>query len=99
MKTKIILPHAGPLFSFTAIDGGLELLLAAGLPIVLTDYIEWKATRSGTASARVIRAWIDANAGAVSVIETERGQDRIAREKFGTTLTKQQLNIGEQTIS
>jgi hypothetical protein len=72
--------------------------LAAGLPIVLTEYIEWDATRSGSASARVIRAWIDRYPGVVSMIEIERGQDRIAREKAGIALKKQRLNIGEQTI-
>jgi hypothetical protein len=98
MRTRIILPDAGPLFSFAAVDGGLDLLLAAGLPVVLTDYIEWEATRSGSATARRIRTWIDEHAASISVIETERGQDRIAREKAGTTARKQRHNIGEQTI-
>ena len=98
MRTKIILPDAGPLFSFAAVDGGLDLLLAAGLPILLTDYIEWEAIRSGSATAIKIGQWIAKHPDRISIVETERGQDRIAREKSGTASKKQRHNVGEQTI-
>jgi hypothetical protein len=98
MKTKLILPDSGPLFSFAAIDGGLELLLAAGLPIALTDYIHWEATRSGSPTANLIGEWIASHRDVVAVVETERGQDRIEREKKGVSSKKQRRNVGEQTI-
>ncbi len=98
MKTKIILPDSGPLFSFASVPGGLDLLLAAGLPIVLTDYIEWEATRSGSPTAKLIERWIADSPDDISVVETERGQDRIAREKNGVTSKKLRRNVGEQTI-
>jgi hypothetical protein len=81
MRTKIILPDSGPLFSFVAVPGGLDLLLAAGLPIALTDYIKWEATRSGSPTAKLIDKWIADHPDEISVVETERGQDRIDREK------------------
>jgi len=98
MRTKIILPDRSPLFSFVSVSGGLELLLAPGLPIVLTDYVAWEATRSGSQTAHLIRAWIDGNPDIISVIETELGQARIAREKAGIALKKDRKNIGEVTI-
>jgi hypothetical protein len=98
MRTKLILPDSGPLFSFAAVDGGLELLLEAGLPIILTDYILWEATRSGSPTAILIGEWVADHPGAISVVETERGQDRIAREKTGVASKKQRRNVGEQTI-
>lgn len=98
MRTKLILPDSGPLFSFAAVDGGLELLLAAGLQIILTDYIEWEATRSGSPTARLIAGWIASHPDVISIVETERGQDRIAREKNGVVSKKQRRNVGEQTI-
>jgi hypothetical protein len=88
MRTKLILPDSGPLFSFAAVDGGLELLLAAGLPIILTDYIYWEATRSGSPTALLIGEWIANHPDGISVTETERGQDRIAREKAGIRVEK-----------
>lgn len=98
MRTKIILPDSSPLFSFVAVPGGLDLLLAPGLPIVLTDYTAWEPTRSGSQTATAIRAWIDAHPETISVIKTERGQDRIAREKAGIVFKKERRNVGEQTI-
>ena len=98
MRTKLLLPDSGPLFSFAAIPGGLDLLLAPGLPVVLTDYIEWEATRSRSTTAQQIRAWIDAHPDAVSVVETELGQARIAREKAGIAAKKDRRNIGEITV-
>jgi hypothetical protein len=98
MRTKILLPDSSPLFSFVAVTGGLDLLLAAGLPIVLTDYIEWEATRSGSETARAIRSWIDSHPDEISVVETELGQARIAREKAGIGVKKERKNIGEVTI-
>jgi hypothetical protein len=98
VRTKIVLPDSGPLFSFVAVPGGLDLLLAPGLPIVLTDYVAWEATRSGSDTAQAIRAWIDAHPDAISVIETELGQFRIARERAGIAAKKDRRNIGETTI-
>jgi hypothetical protein len=98
VRTKIVLPDSGPLFSFVAIPDGLDLLLVPGLPIVLTDYIAWEATRSGSPTAQAIRSWIDAHPGVISVIETELGQFRIARERAGLAAKKDRRNIGETTI-
>lgn len=94
-RTRLILPDAGPLFSFAGIDG-LDLLLRAELPIVLTDYIEWEATKSGSETALRISAWIGANRPMVTVIETESGRDRIDKERKG--LGDRRKNVGEQTI-
>lgn len=94
----MLLPDSGPLFSFVAIQGGLDLLLAPGLPLVLTDYIAWEATRSGSATARAIRSWIDTHPDEIAVVDTELGQARIAREKAGASVKKQRRNIGEVTI-
>jgi hypothetical protein len=98
MKVKVLLPDSGPLFSFVAVKGGLDLLLAPGLPVALTDYIEWEATRSGSETAKEIGAWIAGHPDAISVVETELGQARIAREKAGTAPKKDRKNIGEITI-
>jgi hypothetical protein len=65
---------------------------------VLTDYIAWEATRSGSQTAQTIRSWIDAHPGVISVIETELGQFRIARERAGLAAKKDRRNIGETTI-
>jgi hypothetical protein len=98
MRTKLILPDTGPLFSFSAVRGGLDLLLAPALLVILTDYIEWEAIRSGSATAKTIQEWIDSHCDAIRVIETERGQDRIAKERAGIVPKKERRNIGEQTI-
>ena len=98
MRIKILLPDAGPLFSFAAVEGGLELILAADLQIVLTDYIEWEATRSQSGSALAIARWIGDNPKSITVIETERGQQRIAIERSGATTKRNRKNVGEQTI-
>ncbi len=98
MRTKVLLPDSGPLFSFVSIPGGLDLLLAPGLPLVLTDYIEWEATRSGSATAREIKAWLNAHSDEVRVVETELGQARIAKEKAGTATKAERRNIGEVTV-
>ena len=98
MRTKVLLPDSGPLFSFVAVPGGLDLLLAPGLPVVLTDYIEWEATRSGSATAKIIEAWIAEHGNDVTVVVTELGQARIAREKAGTVSKKDRRNIGEVTV-
>ena len=98
MRTRILLPDAGPLSSFVAVPQGLDLLLAPGLPIRLTDYVRWEATRSGSGTARQIEAWIDGHPGEVEVVETELGQARIAKEMAGTATRKDRRNIGEVTI-
>jgi hypothetical protein len=98
VRTKIVLPDSGPLFSFVAVPGGLDLLLAPALPIVLTDCVAWEATRSGSDTAQAIRAWIDAHPDAISIIETALGQFRIARERAGIAAKKDRRNIDETTI-
>jgi hypothetical protein len=98
MRTKVLLPDSSPLFSFVALPGGLDLLLAAELPVVLTDYIAWEATRSGSETAEAIGAWIAGHPDEVSVVETELGQSRIAREKAGVAVKKDRKNIGEITV-
>jgi len=98
MRTKLILPDSGPLFSFAAVDGGLELLLEAGLPIILTDYILWEATRSGSPTAILIGEWVAGHPGAISVVETERGQAASRGRKQASLQKKQRRNVGEQTI-
>ena len=50
------------------------------------------------ASRRLIRHWIDAHPDAIRVVETERGQDRIARGKSGGVSRQVRRNVGEQTI-
>jgi len=98
VRTKIVLSDSGPLFSFVAVPGGLDLLLAPALPIVLTDCVAWEATRSGSDTAQAIRAWIDAHPDAISIIETALGQFRIARERAGIAAKKDRRNIDETTI-
>ena len=98
MRTRILLPDSGPLFSFVAVPGGLDLLLAPGLPIVLTDYIKWEATRNGSETAKAIEAWIDSHPDEIRMVETELGQARIEREKAGTPTKKERRNIGEITV-
>ena len=65
---------------------------------MLTDYIEWEATRSVSETARAIRTWMAAHHDAISVVETELGQARIAREKAGLGAKKDRKNIGEITV-
>lgn len=98
MRTKVLLPDSGPLFSFVSVEGGLDLLLSPGLPIVLTDYIEWEATRSGSDSAKEIKAWIAGHRNQITIVNTELGQARIARELTGTVSKKDRRNIGEVTV-
>ena len=90
-----MLPDAGPLFSFAAVPGGLDMLLLADLPITLTDYVFWEATRSGSGSAITIADWVKSRSK-VDIIETETGQLRIAAEKAGTA--KKRKHVGELTI-
>ncbi len=99
MRTNIILPDASPLFSFVALGaGGLDLILAAGLPVILTDYIEWEATRSGSQTSKEIGDWIAANPTMISIVETDLGQERIVKEKANAPTKRQRKNIGEATI-
>lgn len=98
MRTKVLLPDSGPLFSFVSVSGGLDLLLAPGLPLVLTDYIEWEATRSGSATALEIKSWIAAHPNEVRVVETELGQARIASEVAKTSKKVERRNVGEVTV-
>ncbi|MCK9908187.1 hypothetical protein MXD81_03535 [Microbacteriaceae bacterium K1510] len=92
---RIILPDAGPLFSLVAIDA-LDLLLKLDAKVVLTDYIEWEATRSRSATAQRIEQWIAQNPTAVEIIETESGADRIRKDKAG--ISDKRKNIGEETV-
>jgi hypothetical protein len=92
---RFIFPDAGPLFSLASVDA-LDLLLELDIKVVLTDYIMWEATRSGSASSQRISAWIEANPERVEVIETESGADRIRKEKAG--IQDRRKNMGENTV-
>jgi hypothetical protein len=92
---RIILPDASPLFSLAAVDG-LDLLLKTGLRVVLTDYVEWEATRTGSESAQRISRWIAENKPQVEVIPTECGADRIRKEKAG--ISDRRKNVGEESV-
>lgn len=98
MRPKVILLDSSPLFSFAAVPDGLDILLAAGLPIVLTDYIAWETTRSGSATAKAIGSWLEGHRDEIAVIETELGQARIERERAGMATKKERRNIGEITV-
>lgn len=92
---RIVLPDASPLFSLVAVDA-LDLLLKLGTKVVLTDYIEWEATRNGSATARRIEQWIANNPTAVEIVATESGADRIRKDKAG--IGDKRKNMGEQTV-
>src|SRR6201990_2040185 len=92
---RIILPDASPLFSLVAIDA-LDPLLKFDAKVVLTDYIEWEATRNRSATAQRIEQWIANNPTTVEVIETESGADRIRKDKAG--ISDKRKNIGEETV-
>lgn len=94
-QARIILPDASPLFSLAAVDA-LDLLLKLDMPVVLTDYIEWEATRTGSVTAQRIAKWIAANKFAVEVVATESGADRIRKDMAG--ISDKRKNIGEQTV-
>jgi hypothetical protein len=94
-SARFILPDASPLFSLVVIDG-LDLLLELGSRVVLTDYVEWEATRSGSATAQRIAKWIADNRGAVEIIPTECGADRIRKEKAG--IVDRRKNMGELSV-
>jgi len=94
-SAKLIIPDAGPLFSFAAI-GELNLLFELGIPVFLTDYIEWKTTRSETSTANRIAHWIADNSERVTVIETEAGADRIRKEK--ANIHDKRKNVGQLSI-
>jgi len=94
-QAQIILPDASPLFSLVAIDA-LDLLLKLEMRVVLTDYIEHEATRSGSATAERIRQWIENNKGLVEVVPTETGAERIRKEKAG--LEDRRKNAGEMSV-
>jgi hypothetical protein len=92
---RFIFSDASPLFSLASVNA-LDLLLKLDVKVVLTDYIAWEATRSGTTSAKLISAWIDANPGSIEIIETESGADRIRKEKAG--IQDRRKNMGENTV-
>lgn len=92
---RIILPDASPLFSLAAVDA-LDLLLKLGMPVVLTDYIEWEATRSGSVTAERIARWIAENKPVVEVVATEGGADRIRKDKAG--ISDRRKNMGEESV-
>lgn len=92
---RFIFPDASPLFSLASVNA-LDLLLKLDIKIVLTDYIAWEATRSGSASAKLISAWIEANPDRIEIIETEGGADRIRKEKAG--IHDRRKNMGENTV-
>jgi hypothetical protein len=94
-QTKLMLPDASPLFSFAGIDR-LDLLLLPRLPIVLTDYIEWEATRNRGVTAQRIERWIAGNRPLVSVVETETGKERIRKDRAG--IPDRRKNMGEITV-
>ncbi len=94
-QTKLILPDASPLFSLAGIDR-LDLLLLPKLPVVLTDYIEWEATRNRGATALRIEKWIAGNRPLVTVVETETGKDRIRKDRAG--IPDRRKNMGEITV-
>lgn len=92
---RIIFPDASPLFSLACVDA-LDLLLELDVKVVLTDYVEWEATRSGSASSKRIAAWIAANPKDVEGIPTEVGADRIRKDKAG--IEDRRKNVGETTV-
>jgi hypothetical protein len=96
-QCKLILPDASPLFSLVAIDA-LDLLLLLKMRVVLTDYVAWEATRSGTPTALRIAKWIADHKDdkSVEVIDTEVGADRIRKEKAG--IFDKRKDVGEDTI-
>lgn len=94
-QTKVLLPDAGPLFSLASIDA-LDLLLKLDIPIRLTDYVAWEATRSGSETAQRIARWIEGNPGIIEVVETEVGADRIRKEKAG--IADRRKDVGEDSV-
>jgi len=94
-QTKIVLPDASPLFSFASIDA-LDLLLKLDMPIKLTDYVAWEATRSGSDTAQRIARWIENNPEMIEVVPTETGADRIRKEKAG--IADRRKDVGEDTV-
>lgn len=94
-QIKIILPDASPLFSLASIDA-LDLLLKLDMPIKLTDYVAWEATRAGSQTAKSIEQWIANNPDMVEVVPTETGADRIRKEKVG--IADKRKDVGEDTV-
>lgn len=94
-QTKVVLPDASPLFSFASIDA-LHLLQKLEMPIKLTDYVAWEATRSGSDTARRIAQWIADNPTTVEVVSTETGADRIRKEKAG--IADRRKDVGEDSV-
>lgn len=94
-QVKVVLPDAGPLFSLASINA-LDLLLKLDMQIVLTDYVEWEATRSGSESAKRIAQWLADNKRMVEVVPTETGADRIRKEKAG--IADKRKDVGEDTV-
>lgn len=95
--SKLILRDASPLFSLVAIDA-LDLLLKLKMRVVLTDYLAWEATRSGSPTALRIAKLLADNAAdkSVEVIDTEVGADRIRKEKAG--IFDKRKDVGEDAI-
>lgn len=92
---RFIFPDASPLFSLASVDA-LDLLLKLDIKVVLTDYIAWEATRSGSASAKLISNWIEANPERIEIIDTECGAERIRKEKAG--IQDRRKNMGENSV-
>jgi len=94
---KLILPDASPLFSLVAVDA-LDLLLKLDMRVVLTDYIVFEATRTGSPTALRIADWIATNKanGDVEIVDTEVGADRIRKELAG--IRDKRKDVGEDSI-
>lgn len=98
MKLEVLVPGSGPLFSFVSVPGGLDLLLAPGFPVYLTDYVAWEATRTGSVTALKIKEWISSHPDEVKIVEMELGQARIEKEASGAATKAGGRHLGEVTV-
>jgi hypothetical protein len=105
-RVSLIIPDTSPLISLAyatvaAKDGTnyLDLLLAAGLPIYVTDQIKWEATRlksTGNPIAKCIDGWF-ANHPEVQEAPTKIGAIRAAAEASNTLSKKTLEDLGEES--
>lgn len=106
-RVSLLLPDASPLISLgqasvSSADGKdyLDLLLAAGLPIYVTDQVRWEATRLkayGHPIAAHIDRWFDRHP-AIESVRTKIGAMREAAEKAGTLTPEMLEDQGEESV-
>jgi hypothetical protein len=101
-KVSLLLPEVSPVISLA--HGGedcLDLLLKAGLPIVITDQVLYEAThghKDGFPDASAVREWYEKHKAKIKVVKTKIGEARAELMNVGKYDHKKFANQGEASV-